>query len=31
VKQHNDDRVIAAAIAWQVRKRREPEVGGFLV
>jgi hypothetical protein len=27
---HHDDRVIAAAIGWQIRKRREPEVGGFL-
>jgi len=27
----HDDRVMAAAIAWQVRKRPEPQVGGFLV
>jgi hypothetical protein len=27
----HDDRVIAAAIAWQVRKRPVPWVGGFLV
>jgi hypothetical protein len=26
-----DDRVIAAAIAWQVRKRPVPQAGGFLV
>ena len=27
----HDDRVMAAAIAWQVRKRPVPQVGGFLV
>jgi len=27
----HDDRVIAAAIAWQVRKRPWPQVGGFAV
>ena len=26
-----DDRVMAAAIAWQVRKRPKPQVGGFFV
>ena len=28
---HHDDRVVAAAIAWQVRKRPVPQVGGFLI
>jgi len=27
----HDDRVVAAAVAWQVRQRPKPQVGGFLI